>query len=129
MLTTEQAELLKAWKQWHEYLATAKKAEATLRMQVVQMLGIIEGQEGTTNIETNVGKVKVKSSLNYKVVGTNEQVEALRHFLPFEIDQIFKKRYEVSVSGYKALLLPQYAKNISELIEIKPGMPSLEMEN
>lgn len=105
-----------------------KDEENKLRRLAVPRLVGESKERGVQTINLPDGYVaKVKQTLNYNVKNDQGQVIYLQSIMPPDMfANLFKMRWDISVSGYEALT-PQQKLVIDYALEIKPGMPELEI--
>lgn len=139
---------LLAWKTAQETLSAAKEREMELREGVGEFVfPVALRKSGVNNHELGNGYVlKLGHKLNYNLVGKPEttdrnadietaleRIEALGNEGAFLADRLVKWKPELSVSEYKELDVSNPTHKaikaiIDEVLEIKPGAPSLEIK-
>lgn len=143
----ERDKRLLAWKAAQDQLAAAKELEMSLREGVGEFVFPTDKRKsGVNNHDLGNGyTLKLGHKLNYNLVGKPEtsdrnadveaamdRIEALGNEGAFLADRLIKWKPELSVSEYKELDADNPTHKaikaiIDEILEIKPGAPSLEI--
>lgn len=116
------------WNSIKEWLSTAKTEEAELRQSIAADLFDKQAdgtfKEGTQNLESDIGKIKLTSKLNRKILEEMEDVTLKQ--LPEIRAMLVKRKPELVVSVYKKLTDEQRAI-VDHMLLITPGSIELEI--
>jgi hypothetical protein len=132
-LTTEQNDLLGAWRTAKTALENAKETEMELRKQVQKMF-FPTPEKGTQRVDLPMGyKLKLVHKINYNL-GNNDLVNkaldemaAVGNEGTFIAERLVTWKPSLSISEYNALS-PQYKAIINKVLTTSDGAPTLEIE-
>lgn len=125
---TERDALILDWREMQSQLSRLKHDELALRNQIVEKMFDKETSQGTETLDLgNDYSLKAVKKLNYKIVGKREEIIAKIQSLPVEIQsRLISWKPSLSSAEYKKLSAIQ-AIAIQEIVEIKPGTPTLTL--
>lgn len=139
----ETNDLLLAWNSEKSTLASVKARESAMRAEIVRRF-FPKIEKGTNRFDLGKGyKLKAVHDLNYSVENGDKLTDVLKRMSetgnegPFIAARIIKRKPELSVSEYNALLNNADDGNgtarailtiLNEILTIKPGSTALEIE-
>jgi hypothetical protein len=128
MTNSDRDDLIVTWRQAKYTLDEAKKIELTLRQEIVADCFTEDQVEGTERIELGKGwEIKAVKKMNYRFIGKQEEIVSVLGKLPHEVSKrLATWKATLSTREFKLLDNTQN-KIVSEVIEIKPGTPTLEL--
>lgn len=128
MTNSERDDLIVQWRHTKVHLDNYKIKEMELRKEIVAGCFSEDQVEGTENIELgNDWKLKAVKKMNYRCVGKQEKIIATLAKLPSELSKrLVSWKPSLSTREFKLLENGQ-AKIVSEIVEIRPGTPTLEL--
>lgn len=109
-------------------MEAAKKEELKLRKKIIAQCFTDDQVEGTQRIVLGKGwEIKAVLKMNYRFVGKQEEIVAALAKVPNEVaTRLATWKATLSTKEFK-LLSQEQNKIISDVIEIKPATPTLEL--